>query len=128
MMEWAFIILLVTAALLLVLSFYQLKKSSKEEQRQLDTMYFSLNDEIVKLQQQVRELELDKEVMEHAANPQLISFEERVLLREMLDLYKRGYTMDGIAANKNIDRNKVEDMLTPYISIRDERGVAANES
>jgi hypothetical protein len=128
MMEWALVFLFGAAALLLVLSFYQMKRTSIEEQRQIDTIYYSLNEEILKLQKQVRELELDKEIMEQKDDSQPISFEERALLREMLDLYKRGYTIDGIAAKKELKSQEVKELLTPYIFSKNERRAAANES
>ncbi|GIN64396.1 hypothetical protein J27TS8_43890 [Robertmurraya siralis] len=126
-MEWALTGLFVAAALLFMFSMYKNKQASKNEQREIDTVYMSMMEEINKLQNQIRDLALENEVFSQKVG---LSEEERQLQRELLDLYKRNYTIEGIATKLQLEQVQVEELLAPYMSSKSEgrRGAHANES
>lgn len=124
-MEWALITLFVVAALLFIFSYFKNKQASKAEQREIDTIYMSLMEEVNKLQGQIRFLELENEIISQKTG---ISSEERMLLRELLDLYKRNYTIEGIAGKLKLDQTEVESLLEPYRQSKNEGRKVANES
>ena len=123
-MELALVFLFGIAVVLLILSFVKSKQAAKAKQREIDTVYVSLMEEINKLQTHIRNVELDEEITAQVAG---ISAEERSLLREILDLYKRGYSMEGIAANVNLSENEVKRLLAPYMKPKAERRKVAND-
>jgi isochorismate hydrolase len=123
-MEWVLGLLFGTASLLLIFSFIQNKQSAKTEQQKLDTMYLGMMEEINKLQIQMKNIEIDGEITAQEVD---ITPQERHLLREILDLYKRGYSMESIASKKQIDENEIQQLLAPYITSGNERRKVANE-
>lgn len=123
-MEIVLVVLFVVAALLLLVSFYKNKQAVKVEQREIDTVYMSMMEEITKLQNQIRSLELDAEITAQAVG---ISRDNQLLLRELLDLYKRGYTVEGIASKLNLDQEEVAELLAPYKTSKNEGRKVANE-
>lgn len=127
-MEWALVFLFGTATLLLILSFFKNRQTLKTEQREIDMLSVSLMKEINELQKQIRHLELDGEITAQEAGVKAISSQERLLLRDLLDFYKRGYSIEGMAAEKQLSENEVEHLLSPYLSSKDERRKVANDS
>lgn len=123
-MGWALVILFGAAVVLLVLSYRQTSRLAKEEQK-VEQVSLSFMDEVYQLQQQIRNLEIDTEVIAQETGILKGSREKRVLLREILDLYKRGYSFDSIASKKQIPKNEVKSMLSPYMKAMDERGKVA---
>jgi Holliday junction resolvasome RuvABC ATP-dependent DNA helicase subunit len=124
-MEWALTTLFVVAALLFIFSYFKNKQASKAEQREIDTIYMSMMEEVNKLQGQIRFLELENEIISQKTG---ISSEERMVLRELLDLYKRNYTIEGIAGKLKLDQSEVKSLLEPYIQTKNEGRKVANES
>lgn len=124
-MEWALAVLFMIAAVLLIYSYYKSRQAVKVEQREIDTMYMSLMEEINKLQNQVRSLELESEITAGVAG---IHKEDLQVLRDSLDLYRRGYTLEGISGKMQIELQEVEQILAPYLSTKSEGRKAANES
>jgi isochorismate hydrolase len=124
MMEWALGLLVGTAALLLIFSFMQNRHVAKSEQRKLDTMYLGMMEEINKLQTQVKSIEIDGEITAQEVG---ITPQERQLLRELLDLYKRGYSMESIASKIQVNEDELQELLAPYITAGNERSKVANE-
>lgn len=127
MMEWALAILFAAAVVLLILSFYQSGKSSSRLEQQIDQLTFSLMEEVYTLQQQIKSLEIDAEITAKEAGKEIISYEERLLLRELIDLQRRGYSFEGIANEKQISIDEAERLLAPYIKQKDERSKAGND-
>ncbi|MDF0728533.1 hypothetical protein PY093_18015 [Cytobacillus sp. S13-E01] len=127
-MEWALAIIFGIAILLLIFSFMQIRQSSKIEKREIDLMSIHLMEEINKLEKQIRDIELDAEITAHEAGVQSISSNERILLREVLDLYKRGYSIEGISAQKKLTVNEINQILSPYMTSKGERRKVANEA
>ncbi|MFD1737439.1 hypothetical protein ACFSCX_12825 [Bacillus salitolerans] len=123
-MEWAFGILLGTGSLLLVFSFLQNKRMERSEQRRLDTMYLGCMEEIDKLQKQIKTIQLDSEITAQEIG---ISPKDRLMLRDILDLYKRGYSTDSIAEKMKINKIDVQEILTPFMSPDEERRKISNE-
>jgi hypothetical protein len=127
-MEWTLAILFGTAVLLLILSVLKTRQSSKVEQREIDMVHINMMNELSQLQNQIRNIELDAEITSREAGLQ-ITLKERLVLREMLDLYKRGYSIESIAAEKKLSENEAEQLLSPYLTSKDdERRKVANES
>ncbi|WP_075981621.1 hypothetical protein [Bacillus massilinigeriensis] len=127
MLGWALTILFGISAALLIYSLVQIKQSSNKEQREIDSIYFSMMEEISKLQNHIRNLELDVEIISQNTENKAISNEERALLRELLDLYKRGYSVQSIAGEKNMNEVEVEQILAPYKASKKERSATVNE-
>jgi hypothetical protein len=127
-MEWALAIIFSVAILLLLASYFRMRKTSKAEQREIDSVYVSLMEEVNKLQEQIRILELDAEISAYEAKIIEIDSKERLLLRELLDFYKRGYTIEGIADKVQLNENEINYLLAPYMSSKAERRNVANES
>lgn len=126
-MEWALTILFCAAILLLILSFYKSKQAIKTEQRAMDLFSISIMEEINQLQGQLRNIEIDTEILAHETNVKIGSSDEMLLLRDVLDLYKRGYSVEGIASEKQQPKVRIEQMLTPYIKLKSEGRKVANE-
>ncbi|WP_052307729.1 hypothetical protein [Bacillus timonensis] len=124
MMEWALVILFGVAAVLLILSYALTKKAKKAEQRELELYSISFMEEINKLQQQMRKLELDTEILKNQVGIDTTDSEQHELLRDMLDLYKRGYSVSSIANEKNISEIEVQGMLSPFTKQKEGRIVA----
>lgn len=123
-MEWALTTLFVVAALLFLFSYFKNKQASNAEQREIDSIYMSMMEEINKLQNQIRSLELESEILSQKVG---ISSEDRDLLRELLDLFKRNYTIEGIAAKLKLEPTEVETLLAPYKQLKNEGRKVANE-
>ncbi|MCH1625698.1 hypothetical protein [Fredinandcohnia quinoae] len=127
MMEWALVILFCGAICLLILSFYKSKQASKSDQRAIDLFSISVMEEINQLQSQLRNIEIDNEILAHETNVKTGNTDEMLLLRDVLDLYKRGYSIEGIAAEKQQPESEIEKMLSPYMKSKIERRKIANE-
>jgi len=127
-MEWALVLLIGVAALLLIISFFKFKKLSKDEQQEIDLVSISLKQEIEELKLHIRHLEIDMEIIANEAGLQSSTSKERLLMRDILDLYKRGYSIDSIAAEKKLSVDVTEELLSPYKSSYVEGRNAANES
>ena len=119
-MEWTLAILFVASAILLITSLVKAKKTSKSEQREIDVIHLSVMEEIADLQKQMRNLELDLEILEKEAGVQ-VSSKDRAVLREVIDLYRRKYSLESIAAQKKLTQAEVEEMLSPYLLVKEER-------
>ncbi|MBS4195653.1 hypothetical protein [Lederbergia citri] len=124
-MEWVLAILFGAAVLLLILSFLQSMKTSSKLEQQMDQLSYSLLDDIHQLEQKIRNLEIDAEITAQEAGILPATSEQRLLLRDMLDLHKRGYSFDSIATKKQLNKNEVDSMLAPYIKAKDERSKVA---
>lgn len=125
MMTWTLAILFGAAVILFILSF--LKKDTIKVEQQMEQLTSTFGDEISQIQMKIRNLEIDAEIMAQEAGLLTGSSEQRLLLHEVLDLYKRGYSMDSIATKKNQTTDEVVRMLTPYMKTKDERGKVAND-
>ncbi|GKU83118.1 hypothetical protein [Niallia sp. NCCP-28] len=125
-MEWTLAILLVAAVILLMMSFAKGRQAAKTEQREIDMIHLTVMDEVEQLQKQIRNLELDLEIIEKNAGIQLSS-KDRVMMREILDLYKRNYSIESIAGQKKLPVAELENMLSPYVTSKEERRKVAHE-
>src|SRR6185437_482537 len=96
-MEWTLAILLGVAVLLILLSFFRKERNSKYEQ-QIENMSISFMQEIYQLKKQIRTLELDAEIVAQHTPLATRSETQIQIMRDVLDLHKRGYATDGIAA------------------------------
>ncbi|KMK75355.1 hypothetical protein AB990_16565 [Alkalihalobacillus pseudalcaliphilus] len=99
--------------------------SSQEEER-MEDLKISFLQEVQDVQKEIRSLELDLEIVAKDAGIQLGNDRERKLKRELLDLYKRGYSLEGIAKEKRLPVDEVEKKLNPYIRQVHEGGKVVN--
>ncbi|MFO1443184.1 hypothetical protein KDN24_08140 [Bacillus sp. Bva_UNVM-123] len=124
-MEWTLAILLSTAVVLLILSFIKTKQTSSILEKQIDQTSFSIMNEVHQLQKQIRNIELDAEISAHEAGILSRTDEQRILVRDILDLHRRGYAIQSIAEKKELTVNEVESLLAPYMTTKGERSKLA---
>ncbi|RND01346.1 hypothetical protein [Lysinibacillus halotolerans] len=124
-MEWTLTGLFIVAILLFIYSMYKNKQATKIEQREIDTVYMTIMEEITKLQNEVQILNLENEILSQKAG---LSNEERELQRKLLDLYKRNFKVEVMAAKLKLEPSEVEKLLAPYVSLKKEGRKVANES
>ena len=127
MMEWTLAVLFIISAVLLVFSILKSSHALKIEQKQVDQIHISTMKEINALQDSIRNLELDIEVVMEEAGIQL-TVEEKQFRREVLDLFKRNYSVSSIADMKQVAVSQIEQILIPFKRGKDERRKVANEN
>ncbi len=125
-MEWTLAILFGVSVLLLIISIIGNRQTAKKEQNEIDMVHMALMKEINELQEAIRNLELDLEVVEKEAGIQL-SADEKLFMREILDLYKRKYSIESIAEKKQVSVSEIKQLLTPHLASKDERSKVSNE-
>ncbi|WP_253275474.1 hypothetical protein [Rossellomorea aquimaris] len=125
MMGWAIAILFGTAVVLLILSFIKTTQTNSQLEQQIEHVSISVLNEVHELEKQLRNIQLDAEITAQQAGVAPAASEERTLLREMLDLYKRGYSIESIAGKTKLNPNEVEHLLAPFMSQKAERGLVA---
>jgi hypothetical protein len=125
-MVWTLAGLFVISALLLVISFSKLFQASKDEKKRIDMVHIEVMKEINEMQDSIRNIELDLEVVMKEAGIQL-SLNEVVFMREVLDLYRRNYSIESIATKKQVPESEISQLLAPYLTAKDEGGKVANE-
>ncbi|MFS0786322.1 hypothetical protein ABC345_08120 [Shouchella sp. 1P09AA] len=127
-MEWMLALLLGTAIVLLIVSFVKEDKGSKIED-QIEHLSISFMQELHQIKNQVRNMELDAEIAAKDATQQNRSNSHQQLLREILDLHKRGYSTEGIAIETALEPHEVDRLLAPYLdSLSEERTKVANDA
>jgi hypothetical protein len=124
-MEWTLFGLFLLSALLLVFSIVKTYRDSKLEKKQIDLVHVSMMKEINSIQDSIRDIELDIEVVTKEAGIQL-SAEEKLFMREVIDLYRRNYSIESIAEMKEVTVTEIEQLLSPYLKNKDEGGLVAN--
>ncbi|MCM3691097.1 hypothetical protein [Neobacillus niacini] len=124
-MEWTLFGLFLLSALLLGFSLFKSYRDAKVEKKQIDLVHVSIMKEINSIQDSIRDIELDIEVVIKEAGIQL-SAEEKLFMREVIDLYRRNYSIESIAEKKEVPETKIEQLLAPYLKIKDEGGLVAN--
>lgn len=113
-MGWTIVILLIVAIALLVVSFAKSNQTKKSIEHQLDQMTYTFKDEIYQLQKHLTNVEFDGKITAHEAGVS-ISEEDRDLLRELLSLHKRGYSLETIASKKQLSIEEIERLIAPYV-------------
>ena len=124
-MEWTLTGLFIVAVLLLIYSMYKNKQASKIEQREIDTVYMTIMEEITKLQNEIQVLTIENDMLSQKVG---LSNEEIELQRKLIDLYTKNFKMEIIAARLKLETSEVEKMLAPYMSLKNEGRKVANES
>jgi hypothetical protein len=125
-MEWTLAGLFGVSALLLLLSISKTFQASRAEHKRIDLSHVSLMKEINDIQESIRNIELEIEVVLKESGVELSS-ERLVFLREILDLYKRNYSIESIAEKKQVSESEIKKLLTPYQSLKAGRGNVAHE-
>ncbi|MDQ0205586.1 hypothetical protein [Alkalicoccobacillus murimartini] len=120
MMEWTLASLLGIAVLLIILSFFRKERNSKYEQ-QIENMSISFMQEIYQLKNQIRTLELDAEIIAQHTPLATRSETQLQIMRDVLDLHKRGYSSEGIASETGLTSMEVDRVLSPFLD-RPEEG------
>ena len=126
LMEWAIALLFAAAVVLLILSYSKNNQQSKSFEKQLEETTFTYMEEINKLQEQIRNLELDSEIIAVQAGL-LNGSGQRILHREILDLYKRGYSAESIALKKQLSVDEIEQLLSPFKQLSNEGSNVAHD-
>ena len=126
-MEWALAILLTVAVVLLILSFYISSKTTQEQKRENEVLSATFMKEVNQLQEQISNIELDLEIITHEAGIKSSS-EQRNLLREVVDLHRRKYSIKTIAAKTELPEEEIEKMIEPFKTTKPKRGNIADES
>jgi predicted Holliday junction resolvase-like endonuclease len=124
MMGWVIAILFGSAIVLLILSFFKTTQSKSQLEQQIEHSSISLMNEVHELQKQIRTIELDAEITAKQSGAMEQTSQERIMLREVLDMQKRGYSTDSIAAKTGLKTYEVEEMLAPYMARKIERSMA----
>jgi hypothetical protein len=124
-MEWTLFGLFLISAILLGFSLVKSYRDSKVEKKQIDLVHVSIMKEINSIQDSIRDIELDIEVVIKEAGIQL-SADEKLFMREVIDLYRRNYSIESIAEKKEVPETEIEQLLTPYLKVKDEGGLVAN--
>ena len=127
LMEWTLAALFAGSALLLIISFFKARKASKAEQRELDMMHIATMNEIKELKDSIQKIEHDVDIVINESGIQLTP-QERRFMREVIDLYKRKYSIENIAAKKQVTENEIKQILAPYITSKNERSKFAHEA
>ncbi|MFB5281847.1 hypothetical protein [Peribacillus sp. Hz7] len=125
MMAWALAILFGAAVILFILSF--IKTDSPKVEDHLEKISLTFGEEVNQLQEKIRTLEIDAEITAQEAGIMAASSEQRILLREVLDLHKRGYSVESIAMKTGQNTNEIERLIAPYVKTKQERGSVAND-
>lgn len=126
LMEWTLAGLFGISTLLLIFSILKSTHASKVEHNQMNMIHISTMKEINTIQESIQNIELDIEVVMKEAGIQLSS-EKKLFMREVLDLYKRNYSIESIAEKKQVTESEIEQMLAPYQQLKDEGRKVANE-
>lgn len=114
------ILFLVSAALLIV-SLSKTYQATRAERSRIDMAHISLMKDINDMHESIRNMELDMEIVLKEAGSQLSS-NELIFMREILDLYKRNYSIESIAEKKQVSESEIKQLLAPYQTAKDERG------
>ena len=125
-MELTLACLFGVSALLLIISLLKNFRASKAEHKGIDMVHISVMKEINDLQESIRNIELDMEVVMNEAGIQLTP-KEKLFMREVLDLYKRSYSMESIAEKKQVPVEEIRQLLAPYLTTKGGRRKIANE-
>ncbi|WP_456272605.1 hypothetical protein [Bacillus sp. AK031] len=125
-MGWVIAILFGSAVVLLILSFIKTTQSKSYLEQQIAQVSISVRNEVHDVQKQIRNIELDAEITARQTGAMEADSKERILLREMLDLHKRGYSFESIAAKTELTQHEAERMLDPYLTKKAERGMAVS--
>lgn len=126
-MEWTLAGLFIFSAVLLIISISKSFRASKTEQNSIDLVHISVMKEINDLKDSLRNLKLEMEVVTKEAGIQL-SQKEITFMREILDLYKRNYSIESIAKEKQVPESEIRQLLAPYQTVRAERRKVAHEN
>ncbi|AEP02271.1 hypothetical protein QQ991_10215 [Weizmannia coagulans] len=123
-MVWTLVILFAVSVVLLIMSIFKTRNRAKEEQQELETVHLALMDEINHLKDGIRTLELEMDILEKEAGIQLSAFDKQFRL-EVLDLYKRNYSIESIAEKKQVTKAEIEEILAPFMAAKNERSKVA---
>ncbi|MCA1055744.1 hypothetical protein LCM10_12175 [Rossellomorea aquimaris] len=124
-MGWVITMLFGTAVVLLILSFIKTTHSKSQLEQQMELVSISVRNEVHELEKQIRNMQLDAEITAQQSGAMEMSSDERIMLRDMLDMHKRGYSIESIAGKKKISPLEAERMLTPFMERKAERSMVA---
>ncbi|MGM9925742.1 MAG: hypothetical protein ACI35R_15965 [Bacillus sp. (in: firmicutes)] len=121
MMQWAILILFAAAVVLLILSIAASKKAAEEQKKDNELLVASFHKETTQLQEQIQDINFDLEILAEEAALKSTS-EERILLRQILDLHRRKYSNKSIAEKTNLTEAQIETLLAPYKKVEAKKG------
>ncbi|WP_018663179.1 hypothetical protein [Heyndrickxia acidiproducens] len=124
-MGWTIAVLFAVSAVLFIISMAKARNQAISEQKEIEMLHLSLMDEINRVKEDIRNVKLDLEIAEKEAGVQL-SAQDKLYRREILDLYKRDYSIDSIAAKKQASVSEIQELLAPFIAAKNERSKVAH--
>lgn len=127
LMEWTLAGLFGISAILLIMSMIKTLQASRAEHKGIDMVHISVMKEINDLQELIRNLEIDIEIVMKEAGINLSS-DEKLFMREVLDLYKRSYSIESIAEKKQVQESEIQELLAPFMALKEEGRKVAHES
>lgn len=124
-MGFTLIILFVISAVLLIISIMKTIQAAHKERKNIDLVHIALMKDIDELKESIRGIELEKEVLLEKTGVQL-SLEELGFMRDVLDLYRRSYSIESIAEKKGVSVEEIQEVLAPYLATGSEGRKTAN--
>ena len=91
-------------------------------------MNLTYTDELYKLKQRIKQVEIDGEITAHESGVISIQSAERKKLREALELYKRGYSIESIASKTQTTLEEMQKLLSPYAPEQSKGGSSKDDS
>jgi hypothetical protein len=126
MMGWTLILLIGISAVLLIVSNISNRNAEKQKHKEIDMVHVSVMKDINNVHDLIRKMELDIEIVTREAGIQLSS-EEMIFKREVLDLYKRKYSIETIAEKMQVTVTEINQLIAPYLAAKDGRSKIAHE-
>lgn len=126
MMGWTLILLIGISAVLLIVSITSNRNAEKQKHKEIDMVHVSVMKDINYVNDLIRNMELDLEIVTKEAGIQLSS-EEMIFKRQVLDLYKRKYSIETIAEKMQVTVTEINQLLAPFLAAKDERSKIAHE-
>ncbi len=123
MFEIAIIILFSIAILLFVLSFFRRDRTTEIE-KQLENISITYMQEMYQLKKKIRLLE-EELLVNHQRSPflkQSKSAAKQQLLKEVVNYYEQGDSVEEIAKATGLTIDEVQSLLIPYLQVGKEEG------
>ena len=117
-MNLAIIIILVIAVGLIIFSYVKQLEQTKNLEKQIDHVTFLVTDELYKMNNSVKDIQLDLEITTNEENKIEMADAARSTIKKMILMQRSGYSIDSIAEECNLPKQEVLRMLAPYKELR----------
>jgi len=113
-MNLAIIIILVIAIGLIIFSYIKQLEQTKNLQKQIDHVTFLVTDELYKMNNSVKDIQLDLEITTNEEKTIEMADSTRSTIKKMILMQRSGYSVDSIAEECNLPKEEVVRVLAPY--------------